>query len=203
MADRRVLLVGEAAFRVHIGLAVAERRARVHAHAEVVDQTRVALPVAAQAADVDHGRRAVPERVQKDEGAQRRHRVRRRRRHRALERRREAHVVRRAVVVLRHVQQQIVAAATRRVHVGIDEARADELAARGDRLIDAARVGAARVHDRVVVDHDAAALVDFVTPAVVGDDPAALDERFHAWTSCGGAAAANARDLSGGQAPKS
>src|SRR5439155_708935 len=93
LADGGVLLVGEAAPGVHVRLAVAKRRARVDAHAEVVDEAGVSLPVAAQAA---------------------------------------------------------------------------------------------RVEDLVGLDHDAAALVDLVAPAVVRDDPAALDERLHAPTSSDG-----------------
>src|SRR5262245_38749481 len=41
------------------------------------------------------------------------------------------------------------------------------------------------MHDSVVLDHDVAALVDLMALTVVGNDPAALDERLHAPTSCG------------------
>ena len=179
-ADLGVLLVGEPALGVHEGVAIAEGRAAVDAHAELVDQPGIAVVVAAQAPDVDDRGGAVLERVQEHEGAQRGGSLRGRRRHLALERRREAHVVRRAVVVLGHVEQQIIARVARRVHVRVDEPRRDELAARLDRRIGRPRVGGPRVDDLVVLEHDAALLVDLVALAVERDDPAARDVRLHA-----------------------
>jgi hypothetical protein len=131
-SDRLVELLGarggvgvvvEASPLVGERVAVAKGRARVDAHAEVVDQPGIALPVPAQAAHVDDGGRAVLERVEKHVGAQRRHGLRRRRGELALERRGERQIVGRAMVVLDHVAEHPVAAIARGVHVGIDEAR--------------------------------------------------------------------------------
>ena len=73
-AHRHVLVVGQPALRIHVRVAVAERRAAVDAHAELVHQPCVAVPVAAQAADVDDRRGAVLERVQEHERAEGGHR---------------------------------------------------------------------------------------------------------------------------------
>ena len=131
-----VRVVVQASPLVREGIAVAKWRARVDAHAQIVDELRVALPISAQAAHVDDRGGAVLERVQEDEGAQGRDGVRRRRGELALERRGEGEVVGRAVVVLDHVAEHPVAAIAGRVHVGIDEARRHELAPGGHPGVD-------------------------------------------------------------------
>ena len=177
---RGVLLVGEPPLRVHVGVAVAERGSPVDPHPEVVHEARVAFPVPAQAAHVDHGGGAVLERVQEHEGAEGRGGLRGRRGHLALERRRERHVVGGAVVVLGHVEQEVVAPGPRGVHVGVDEARRDQLAPRGDARVGRPRVGPARVHDPVALEDDGALLVHLVAAPAPRHHPAALDRRPHA-----------------------
>src|SRR5215471_20430437 len=50
---------------------------------------------------------------------------------------------------------------------------------RGETRVHGARVGAARVHDAVVLVHDVPLLVHHVALAVIRHHPAAFDERFH------------------------
>jgi hypothetical protein len=178
-AESGVVVVVKPPLAVVEGIAVAEGRAPVHAHTQLVDQAHVALPVPALAAHVDDGGRALLEGVEKDEGAERRCGLRRRRRHLALQRRGEAHVVGGAVVVLRHVEQEVVAAVAGSVHVSIDESGRDEFALRRQARVDRARVRAPGVHDPVVLEDDAPLLVHFMTLAVERHYPAAFDERFH------------------------
>src|SRR6266849_2424256 len=112
-----------------------------------------------------------------------RHCLGRGRGHLAFERRGEAHVVRRPVVVLRHVEKEVVAGVARRVDVGIDEARGDELAPRREAGVGGPHVRSARMHDTVALEDDATLLVDLVALAVERDYPPAFDERSHDSTS--------------------
>jgi len=173
------VVVVEAALGVAEGVAIAEGRAAVHAHAKFVDQPHIAFPVAALAAHVDDGGGALLDRVQEHEGAQRGHGLGRRRRHLALERGGEAHVVRRAVVVFRHVEEEVVAAIAGGVDMGIDESRRHKLSTSRETRVDRARVRPAGVHDAVVLENDAPLLVHFVALAVERHHPAAFDEGFH------------------------
>ena len=182
-ADTGVVIVIEAALGVREGVAIAEGRAAVDAHAQLVDQADVAFPVAALAPDVDDGGGSLPEGVEEDERAQGGHRLGRGRGHLALQGRGEAHVVRRPVVVLSHVEEEVVARVARRVDVGVDEAGGDELAPRREAGVGRPRVRASRVHDTVALEDDATLLVDLVALAVERDHPPAFDERSHDPTS--------------------
>src|SRR5215470_9435979 len=133
----------------------------------------------ALAPHVDDGGGALTERVKEYVGAERGHGLGRRRRHLALERCGEAHVVRGAVVVLRHVEQEIVTPVARGVHVRVDEAGRDELASRRQTHVHRARIRAARVDNAVVLVHYVSLLMHHVGLAVVRHHPAAFDECFH------------------------
>jgi hypothetical protein len=65
------------------------------------------------------------------------------------------------------------------VHVGVDEARRDQLTPRRDARVGGARVGPARVHDAVALEDDAPLLVHLVAAPVPRHHPAALDHRPH------------------------
>src|SRR5262249_15832652 len=66
-----------------------------------------------------------------------------------------------------------------RVHVGVDEAGADKLAARVDLLVHRPREGSAHVDDAIVLPHDHAVADERVALAREADDPAAADEPAH------------------------
>ena len=178
-AEVGVVVVVEATLGVAEGVAIAEGRAAVHAHAQLVDEPHVALPVAAR--PPTSMMVVVPCLI-----ACRNTKVRSaatasggRRRHLALERRGEAHVVRRAVVVLRHVEQEVVAAIAGGVDMGIDEPRRDELAAGRQASVDRARVGPPAWTMRSSSKTTLPLLVHFVALAVERHHPAAFDEGFH------------------------
>src|SRR5439155_6875711 len=78
------------------------------------------------------------------------------------------------------VGDQPMRRAVPRVDVRVDEARADEHAARVDLGVGAPVEAAAHVHDAIVLVHDDAVGHERVAARREADDPSAADERSHA-----------------------